>query len=100
MPTDADTVIDTYILTGLDFEPVLPCEYSAHAEKHRPVDSPAVWLTQNTCPACGNTCALYQMCQPGREWLTETGVIHCSTCDVSSPTDEWAMRWIPIHPQS
>ena len=56
--------VDVADLTGLDFQPTLPCEHSGHARFHVRGD-PAAWIVTVVCPACGDA-ERYLLCDSGR----------------------------------
>lgn len=88
--TAVDLTIDTGTIEHLDFEPVIPCEHSAHATRH--ADGPAMFLARrDTCPKCGRTAKTYSICLYGRELMGRSGIrcpLHRGGCGHTSTRDE------------
>lgn len=96
---DTDTIIDAYVIAGLDFEPVLPCEHSMHTELHKPVESPGHWFIVVRCPNC-TTVTRYVICEPGRAFLLSNPVARCRECSHIHPTEDAVVSIDPIKPSS
>jgi len=74
------TLVDTDVLTDLDFMPALPCELGAHDIKC-PGNLPAAWRVFGNCPGCHRRVD-FLVCEPGRRRKVEdwTGCESCGHC--------------------
>jgi len=72
--------IDELVLTGLDFEPTLPCEHSQHERLHI-VSECASWVAYVFPCVHGSR---YLICESGRRLFLELGV-RCRECGVIYP---------------
>ena len=84
MTTTPDADVDLSVIEHLDFDPVLPCEYSHHAKFHVP-DDPAAFVVDGGCLQCGDK-RRFLMCRSGWDDMC-SAVIFCETCGAVGPRD-------------
>lgn len=83
---DNRTDTDVDILSELDFEPVLACEYSQHSTRHVE-DDPAAWLVDVRCDECGRT-KRFTLCESGRVQAFIQG-LRCYCGRIGEAADFW-----------
>ena len=91
---DVDTTLETDVLAGLDFDPLLPCEYEKHAQMHEP-DDPAAWFVHAKCPHCGDE-ARYYLCDSGRRQFLMAELAYCEKCREVCPFRDAMMAIVPL----
>lgn len=79
MSVSAD--VEIAALEGLDFVPVLPCEYSKHIHVHNP-DEKAKYLILMEME-CGCIFPEYLICQSGLDRFMQRTELHCTKCHKS-----------------
>ena len=84
MTTTPDADVNLSVIEHLDFDPVLPCEYSGHAEFHVP-DDPAAFVVDGNCSHCGYA-RRYLICRSGWEDLWDAEIF-CDECGFRGPRD-------------
>lgn len=89
---DSRTDTDVDILSALDFEPVLACEYSGHTKYHIE-DDPAAWVVTSRCPSC-TWGKRFLLCESGRVDMLDADV----RCYCGWETSDVHDLWVSIVP--